>query len=152
MTFAPPDVSRVGARRIGVANAVLWIVGSIVLVVVGATAAYSFVVAPYTGGGGLLGGDEYPWEADQPLVATEADGVWSADASGVIRIPATQFTEALEATMVGGGEVTLYRTDPDEEPAYPGDVVWPAYLGYIYGDTAMVIVPSGGDLEAVGGN
>ena len=67
MTFAPPDVSRVGARRIGVANAVLWIAGSIVLVIVGATAAYAFVVAPYTGGGGLLGGEQYPWEADQPL-------------------------------------------------------------------------------------
>jgi hypothetical protein len=146
MTFAPPDVSRVGARRIGVANAVIWIAGSIVLVVVGATAAYSFVVAPYTGGG-ILGIDNNPWEAENPIVATESGDVWSADASGVIRIPAAQFTVPREAMIVEGGDAMLYRTDPDEQPAYEGDVVLPQYIGYIYDDEAMLIVPTGDDLE-----
>jgi hypothetical protein len=147
MTFAPPEVSRAATRRIGAANAVLWIAGSIVLVIVGATAAYAFVVAPFTPGGGLLGGEEYPWEAAEPLVATESDGVWSADASGVIRIPAAEFTEVRAATVVAGGDITLYRTDPAQEPDYPGEVPWPEYIGNIYPDEDTLIVPSGEDLE-----
>ena len=146
MTFAPPDVSRVATRQIGVANAVLWIIGSIVLVIVGATSAYAFVVNPYVGGGGLLGGGGYPWEADQPLVATEASDVWSADASGVIRIPAAEFTEAHEVTVVGGSEVELYRTDPSL--GLPtDDYFYPVYIGYVSAEGTRIIVPSVDDLE-----
>jgi hypothetical protein len=145
MTFAPPEVSRAATRRIGVANAVLWIAGSIVLTIVGATATYAFVVAPFTGGGYL--GAYYPWEADEPLVATEDDGVWAADAAGVIRIPAAEFTVPLEALVVGGGAVELYRTDPADQPDYPGDIVRPNYIGYVSADAEQLIVPSVDDLE-----
>jgi hypothetical protein len=61
--------------------------------------------------------------------------------------PAPQFTQPHSAPNVAGGEVMLYRTDPDEEPAYAGDVVWPQYVGYVAGDEDMLIVPSGDDLE-----
>jgi hypothetical protein len=145
MTFAPPEVSPAATRRIGVANAVLWIAGSIVLVVVGATAAYAFVVAPFTGGG-LLGGD-YPWEADQPLVATQTVDVWSADASGVIRIPAAEFTEPLEAEVAGGGPLDLYRTDPDDGQTSTDDYFFPVPIGYLSADGTQIIVPTGDDLE-----
>ena len=146
MTFAPPDVSRVATRQIGVANAVLWILGSILLVIVGATAAYSFVVAPYTGGA-FYGGGQNPWEVDEPLVATEAGGVWSAEASGVIRIPAAEFTDALSLTIVAGGELVFYRTDPSLGITSTDDYFYPEYLGYTGLDDTRVIVPTGGDLE-----
>jgi hypothetical protein len=146
MTFAPPEVSRAATRRIGAANAVLWVVGSIILAIVGATAAYAFVIVPY-GGGGYLGGAYYPWEADQPIVATQNGDVWSADAAGVIRIPAAEFTEAHEAEPVGAGELELYRTNPAEGMAYTDDYFWPWIIGHVVEGYPQVIVPSGDDLE-----
>ena len=146
MTFAPPDVSRVATRQIGVANAIFWVLGSIVLVIVGATAAYSFVVSPFTGGA-FYGDDQNPWEVDQPVVATEADGVWSADVSGVIRIPAEEFTYARMATVVAGGDVILYRTDPSLGITSTDEYFYPEYLGYTGFDQPRVIVPTGDDLE-----
>jgi hypothetical protein len=146
MTFAPPDVSRVATRQIGVANAVLWILGSIILLIVGATAAYSFVIAPYTGGA-FYGNDQNPWEVAQPVVATEDDGVWSAEASGVIRIPAEEFTYALGLTVEAGGEVILYRTDPSLGITSTDEYFYPEYLGYTTPDDLRVIVPTGDDLE-----
>jgi hypothetical protein len=146
MTFAPPAVSRVATRHIGTVNAVLWIIGSIILVIVAATSAYAYVVVPYTGGG-YLGGAHYPWEADEPLVATQAGDVWSADAAGVIRIPAAEFTDPLRAVVVSGGAVELYRTDPADQPDYAGDIVRPNYIGYVSADAEQLIVPSVDDLE-----
>lgn len=146
MTFAPPTASGAATRRLGVANGLLWIVAAIVLVVVGATTAYSFVVSPYVGGG-LGGVDRYPWEAENPLEAEEAQpGVWSAAASAAIRIPASRFEQPLRASIVGGADnVDLYLADPALAATEPN--ARPRYYSYLYGDRTELLVPSGADLE-----
>ena len=109
MTYVPPPTSRIATRRIGLANGLLWIVATIVLVVVGATTAYQFVVNPYQPGGGIFagGGYNYPWQAENPLEAENDGDNWSGEASAVIRIPAAQFTEPLRAARVVGGDLEL---------------------------------------------
>lgn len=150
MTYVPPPASRMATRRIGLANGLLWIVATIVLVVVGATTAYQYVVSPYQPDGGLFagaGGYDYPWEAANPLEAENDGDTWSGEASAVIRIPAAQFTEPLRATRVVGGDLELSRTNPADLEIYPGERPWPDYIGYLYGDRTSVIVPDGHDLE-----
>lgn len=148
MTFAPPTASGPATRRIGLANGLIWIVAGIVLVIVGATSAYAFVVDPYTGGGGLLGGADYPWEIAEPLEAVEAEAdVWGAEASGVIRIPEADAREPLRVSVVSGEEVGLHVTHPDDLDAPANDRPWPEYIGYVYPDRDEILVPLGADLE-----
>ena len=149
MTFAPPTASGIATRRLGLANGLLWIVAAIVLVVVGATSAYAFVVNPYTPGGGLYNPNNgSPWLDENPLEAEEVEEhEWAADASAVIRIPASAFTMPLRAQLTRGDEVDLYRTDPDDLDAEPGDRPAPRYFDYLYDDRDVLIVPTGHDLE-----
>lgn len=150
MTFAPPTASGIATRRLGLANGLLWIVAAIVLVVVGASSAYAFVVNPYTPGGGLYNPNVgSPWLDDDPLVAEEvAPNEWAADGSAVIRIPASDAAVPLRATLTRGDEADLYRTDPAElENLEPGERPWPVFFGYLYGDRDILIVPTGDPLE-----
>lgn len=150
MTFAPPSASGIATRRLGLANGLLWIVAAIVLVVVGATSAYAFVVNPYTPGGDLYNPNAgSPWLDDDPLEAVEVEpDEWAADASAVIRIPARDAAVPLRATLTRGDDVDLYRTDPaDLENTEPGERPWPEYLDYLYGTRDVLIVPTGDDLE-----
>ena len=148
MTFAPPTASGIATRRLGLANGLLWIVAAIVLVVVGATSAYAFVVGPYVPGGGLYNPNAYPWQDEDPLEAEEVEpGEWAADASGVIRIPASDLDAPLRATLTRGDEVDLYRTNPADLTEAGGEQPWPEYFDYLYGDGDALIVPTGDDLE-----
>jgi hypothetical protein len=148
MTFAPPTASGIATRRLGLANGLLWIVAAIVLVVVGATSAYAFVVNPYTPGGGLFDPPGYPWQAENPLEAEEvAPNEWAADASAVIRIPAAELTVPLRASIVRGDDLDLYRTAPEDLGATGADRPWPEYFDYLYGDRDVLLVPTGDDLE-----
>lgn len=145
MTFAPPPVSNVADRRISAANMALWAIAAFVLAVSGSVAAYQALVDPY----GIFGYASYnfPWEAENPTVATETDGVWRADAGGAIRIPASQFTEPLLATLVTGRDVTLYRVDPRAVSMATGEVRPPQYLGFLDRSVTQVILSTGDDLE-----
>lgn len=147
MTSAPPTASGPATRRIGVANGLIWIVAAVVLVIVGATGAYGFVVAPYTGGGGLLGGADEPWEVPEPLEAVEEDGVWSAAASGVIRIPAADAREPLRMSLESGDALALHLTRPEDLDAPANDRPWPDYFGYLRADADEILVPTGADVE-----
>lgn len=151
MTFAPPTASGPATRRIGFANGLLWIAAALVLVVVGATAAYAFVVNPYTGGGGGLlggGGAGYPWQVPEPLEADEVEtDVWGADASGVVRIPEADAREPLRVSLESGGDIGLHVTAPGDLDAPADDRPWPQYVGYVYGDRSEILVPTGDDLE-----
>jgi hypothetical protein len=148
VTFAPPPASGIATRRIGIANGVLWILATIVLVVVGATTAYQFVVTPYTGGGLFVDPYAYPWEDDEPVVAEEADpNVWSAVGPAVIRLPADRFLQPRRGSIVAGEEMDLYRTNPADADVAPGQRPWPDAIAYLYGDRETYVVPSGGDLE-----
>lgn len=150
MTFAPPPASGIATRRIGLANGLIWILATIVLVVVGATTAYQFVVMPYQPGG-LLYGDNpygYPWEVDEPVVADDlGGGLWTADGSAVIRIPAADFEQPRRASISAGADLDLYRTNPRDVEAFPDERPWPDNVGYLYGDRSVMVVPTGGDLE-----
>lgn len=144
----PPSASRIATRRIGIANGLLWIVAGIVLVVVGATTAYTFVVAPYTGGDIFANPNGYPWEAETPVVAEEVEpNEWQADGSAVIRLDAEDFQDPHVASIVAGADLDLYRTNPADLEIFPGERPWPDYFGYLYGDRELVIVPSGHDFE-----
>lgn len=149
MTFAPPTASGIATRRLGLANGLLWIVAAIVLVVVGATSAYAFVVNPYNPGGGLLNPNAgYPWQQETPVEAVEvAPNEWAADVSGVIRIPASELDVPLRATITRGGDLDLYRTNPEDLGATGADRPWPEYFDFLYDDRDVLIVPTGDDLE-----
>ena len=152
MTFVPPPASGIATRRIGIANGLLWILATIVLVVVGASTAYSFVVRPYQVGGELYGTGAdpyaYPWEAADPVVAEETgNNQWSADGSAVIRIPAAEFQEPRRASIVTGDDLDLFRTNPADAEIAPGQRPWPDSVGWIYGDESIIVVPTGDDVE-----
>lgn len=150
MTFAPPPASGLATRRIGLANGLLWILATIVLVVVGATTAYQFVVTPYVPGGDLYGADPYgyPWELEEPVVADEVvTDEWSADGSAVIRIPSNEFQEPRRASIVAGADLDLYRTNPADAEIFPDERPWPDNVGWLYGDADVIVVPTGDDVE-----
>jgi len=148
VTFAPPPASGPATRRIGFANGLLWILATIVLVVVGATTAYQFVVLPYTGGDLFGGANAYPWQDADPVVAEEGDpNVWGAAGPAVIRLSAERLLRPRRASIVAGQQVDLYRSNPSETDAVPGERPWPEYLAYLYGDEDAYVVPTGDDLE-----
>jgi hypothetical protein len=149
MTFAPPSASGAATRRIGMANGLLWIVASIVLVVVGATTAYGYVVSPYTGGNEFVGPRGTPWELENPTEAEETEpGIWTAGGSAVIRIPAAEFTEPHIASLVGGrGEVDIHRTRDEYLDQAADDRRYPPLVQWLVDDREAVIVPTGEDVE-----
>lgn len=150
MTYAPPPASGLATRRIGLANGLLWILATLVLVVVGATTAYQFVVMPYQPGGAIYEADPYgyPWEADEPVEAQDVGAnLWSADGSAVIRIPAADFQEPRRASIDAGADLDLYLTNPRDTEIFPDERPWPDNVGYLYGDSEQLLVPTGADVE-----
>jgi hypothetical protein len=151
MTFVPPPASGIATRRIGLANGLLWILATVVLVVVGATTAYQYVVQPYQPGGDIFeAGDPYgyPWELEDPIVADEIGGnEWTADGSAVIRIPAAEFQEPRRASISAGADLDIYRTNPRDVEVFPDERPWPDNVGWLYGDQDVMIVPTGDDVE-----
>ena len=138
MTFVPPPASGIATRRIGLANGLLWILATIVLVVIGATPPTSSSCGPTSRAAtssrpaGTPTGT--PWEVEDPVVAEEVAGdEWTADGSAVIRIPAAEFQEPRRASISAGADLDIYRTNPRDVEVFPDERPWPDNVGWLYG-------------------
>ncbi|MFD4957973.1 hypothetical protein [Microbacterium sp. NPDC058389] len=137
-----------GFRRIRLFSAVTWAVGTVVVVALAFLTFPSMAINPRTGEllvGGEGGADDYayPWNTADPAELEIVDGVvHGTRAGGYLRLPGgsplVTFTAAgaTDDDWVGVYQQRGTGLDPQAD-----DWEWPGYLGALYPDTDVVVLP-----------
>ncbi|GAB3618203.1 hypothetical protein GCM10027416_27600 [Okibacterium endophyticum] len=158
MSSSQQPVSAAANRRIRRFSTVSWVLGTVVMVIVAFTTFTQVGWDEDRGGlvalGGGGGGDAYPWDAQDPVVAERGDnGTWTGEGDSVIRIDQEPGENVpLLVRLESGGEddvVDVYMTETGDIDVDlpPDDRPWPRNVGYLAEGEESIVIPPEGTLE-----